>query len=61
MSECCSRHDERADELLAAFREALDIIESVNGCHGCLDNGEQTQRDAVARLRALAGMAEVPA
>jgi hypothetical protein len=35
-----------------ALRAALKIIDSINGCHGCLDNGNDEDRETVERLRA---------
>jgi hypothetical protein len=45
-------------DLMSALREALDIIDSINGCHGCLDmSGSEAEWATVDRLRAVAGVA----
>jgi len=39
---------------MTPLQEAIEIIDAINGCHGCLDNGSDDEREAVERLRAIA-------
>lgn len=44
----------RLEEVEAALKVAVELIESINQCHGCLDNAPEFNREKFAKIKALA-------